>query len=317
MAKVLSSRSSTSPRYDPILTEGGGKKAGEKTNPFRWMIEGFSTLLNQTAETHSSGNFAACGFTWKLQLEIKSSGEDAEQSLSLCLFSVEASSSTGSVVKAIYKLWMYDQLYGEHIQKEGECYFHGTSQYGLCCMVPLKKFNDPKSGLLVNDCCVFGAEVVEAFACKLGREGVSECLSLKKEITPQTYTWVIKNFSKLSTKQDSEVFTSGGYNWRIQLYPNASPYTNFLAMFLILDTSVALPSKTRAYVDYSLCLVDQIDGKHKKLSVQRQFSSDGVGWGWHKFLEWKDMQNPSRGFLRNETCIVEASVAVLGEVSIT
>ncbi|URE33562.1 hypothetical protein MUK42_16859, partial [Musa troglodytarum] len=312
MAKVLSTRS-TSPRYVPILTEGGEKKAGEKTNPFRWMIEGFCTLLNQTAETHSSGNFAACGFTWKLQLEIKSSGEDAEKSLSLCLYSAEASSSTGSVVKANYKLLIYDQLYGEHIQKEGEGYFHGTSQYGLCCMVPLKKFNGPKSGLLVNDCCIFGAEVMEAFACKLDREGVSECLSMKKEITPQTYTWVIKNFSKLSAKQVSEVFTSGGYGWRLQLYPNISPYTNSLAMFMVLDNSVALPSKTRVYVDYSICLVDQINGKHEKLSVQRQFSSDGVGWGWHKFLEWKDMQNPSRGFLRNDTCIVEASVAVLGE----
>ncbi|URE33564.1 hypothetical protein MUK42_16859, partial [Musa troglodytarum] len=343
-------------------TKEGGEKKEDEANPFRWMIEGFSTLLNHTAVTHRSGNFAACGFTWNLQLEIKSSGEDdekclylylfsveassptssvvkatyellmydqlygehlqikvrdqfslgsaskciylfpnvkpclnffamfvvlhgfvslpsktriyvdyslcvleikssgedAEKSLSLCLYSAEASSSTGSVVKANYKLLIYDQLYGEHIQKEGEGYFHGTSQYGLCCMVPLKKFNGPKSGLLVNDCCIFGAEVMEAFACKLDREGVSECLSMKKEITPQTYTWVIKNFSKLSAKQVSEVFTSGGY-------------------------------------------------------VQRQFSSDGVGWGWHKFLEWKDMQNPSRGFLRNDTCIVEASVAVLGE----
>ncbi|RRT85375.1 hypothetical protein BHE74_00007071 [Ensete ventricosum] len=88
MAKGLSTRS-TSPRYVPILTEGG-EKAGEKSNPFR-----------------------------KLQLEKKSSGEDAEKSLSLSLFSVEASSSTGTVVKAVYKLLMYDQLYGEHIQKEG------------------------------------------------------------------------------------------------------------------------------------------------------------------------------------------------------
>ncbi|RWV98318.1 hypothetical protein GW17_00038843 [Ensete ventricosum] len=110
---------------------------------------------------------------------------------------------------------------------------------------------------------------------------------------------------------------------RIQLYPNVSPYTNFLAMFMILDNSGSLPSKTRVYVDYSLCLVDQINGKHEKLSValffavQRQFSLDGVGWGWPKFQDWKDMQNPSKGFLRNDTCIVEASIAVLGEVSIT
>ncbi|RWV98320.1 hypothetical protein GW17_00038841 [Ensete ventricosum] len=202
-----------SPKYVPILTEGGEKNADEETNPFRWMIDGFSTLLNHTAVTHYSGNLKACGFTWKLQLEIKSSGEDDEESLSLYLFSAEASSSTSSVVKATYKLLMYDLLYGEHMQLEGEDYFHGSSQYGLCFIVSLKKFNDPKSGLLVNDCCVFGAEVMEAFVCKLGLDDVSECLSLKKEITPQTYTWVIKNFSKLSEKQVSEVFASGGCKW--------------------------------------------------------------------------------------------------------
>lgn len=59
MAKVHST-----PKYVPILTQGGEKKEGEETNPFRWMIEGFSTLLNHTAVTHRSGNFAACGFTW-------------------------------------------------------------------------------------------------------------------------------------------------------------------------------------------------------------------------------------------------------------
>lgn len=53
-----------SPKYVPILTEGGQKKEDEETNPFRWTIEGFSTLLNHTAVTHRSGNFAACGFTW-------------------------------------------------------------------------------------------------------------------------------------------------------------------------------------------------------------------------------------------------------------
>ncbi|CAL9148285.1 unnamed protein product [Musa hybrid cultivar] len=305
-----------SPKYVPMLTEGG-EQEDEETNPFRWMIEGFSTLLNHTAVTHRSGNFAACGFTWNLQLEIKSSVEDDEKSLCLYLFSVEVSSNTGSVVKATYQLKIYDQLYGEHIQIKGECYFHGTSQYGLCCMVPLKKFKDPKSGLLVNDCCVFGAEVMEAFACKLGREGVSECLSLNKEITPPTYTWVIKNFSKLSTKQVSEVFTSGGYNWHIDLYPSVQSHPNIVAMFVVLDKFILFASKTRVYVDYSLCLVDQINGKHEKISVREQFAS-GRGCSRRAMvLNSKDIQNPSRGFLHNETCIVEASLTVLGKVSIT
>ncbi|CAL9133187.1 unnamed protein product [Musa textilis] len=115
MAKVHSS-----PKYVPILTDGGEEEEYEEANPFRWMIEGFSTLLNHTAVTHRSGNFAACGFTWNLQLEIKSSGEDDEKCLYLYLFSVEVPSSTSSVVKATYELLMYDQLYGEHLRIKGD-----------------------------------------------------------------------------------------------------------------------------------------------------------------------------------------------------
>ncbi|CAL9777321.1 unnamed protein product, partial [Musa acuminata subsp. burmannicoides] len=154
----------------------------------------------------------------------------------------------------------------------GEEYCHGSSRYELCIMVPLKKFNDPKSGLLVNDCCIFGAEVMEALSYRLGREGVSECLSLTNDITPQTYTWVIKNFFKLSAKQVSEVFTSWGYEWHIQLFPNVEPCPNLFVMVMVLDKLFAFPSKTRVYVDYSLCLVDQINGKHEKISGLREIN---------------------------------------------
>ncbi|THU70132.1 hypothetical protein C4D60_Mb08t21820 [Musa balbisiana] len=212
-----------------VLSEGGQKKEDEETNPFRWTIEGFSTLLNHTAVTHRSGNFAACGFTWYLQLEIKSSGEDDEKSLCLYLFSVEVSSDTGTVVKATYELLIYDQLYGEHIQ-----------------------------------------------------------IKVHKNI-----------------------------EMHIVLYPNVEPCPNRFVIVVVLDKLVAFPSKTRVYVDYTLCLVDQINGKHEKISERDQFSSESGRLVFPMFLMWKDIQNPSRGFLHNETCIVKASLTVLGKVRIT
>ncbi|WOL06820.1 putative inactive serine/threonine-protein kinase fnkC isoform X1 [Canna indica] len=315
MAKVPQSLSgSASPRYVLNLKEGGRKKEGEATNPFKWMIESFCILQDQGAVTHISGNFNACGFTWRLQLEPNSSEEDGEKSVSLCLFHVETSSN--SVVKAIYKLLIYDQLLGQHVEKEGEDYFHNTSRYGLCCKVPLKKFNNPKSGLLVNDRCIFGVEVQEAFACKLESEGVVECLSMQKEITPTIYTWMIKDFSKLNSKMVSESFTAGNYKWRMELFPNVDSYKNFLAIFLELENPAALSSKTRVYAEFSICLMNPIDCNHKKLTARNQFSSDNRDWGWSKFLRWEDVQDPSKGFLRNDTCIIQASVAILGAVVI-
>ncbi|XP_042400617.1 uncharacterized protein LOC121990573 [Zingiber officinale] len=290
--------------------EGGEKKADDRTNPFRWMIDGFSTIANQGAATYYSGSFTACGFSWKLRLESVLE-EDGEKYMGLYL-SHDDADSKNPVIKAIYKLFIYDQLHAEHVQKEGEDYFHSKSHDGFCCKIALNKFNSSKSGLLVNDCCIFGAEVLEAFACKLDKEGIHESLSLKKDLTARIYTWVIKDVSKSKDRLLSETVAAGGYNWRISLYPNLASFKDFFAMFLIMDNASNLGSKTRVYVDFSFCLLDQHNAKHWKRSVKHLFSSESANWGWRDFLSWNDVQDPSRGFLRNETCIVEASIVVLG-----
>ncbi|XP_042400618.1 uncharacterized protein LOC121990574 [Zingiber officinale] len=177
-----------SPKY-VINPKEGEKEADERTDPFRWMIDGFSTIANRGADTYYSRSFTACGFKWKLQLESVLE-EDGEKFIGLYLSNDDADSKS-SEIKAIYKLFIFDQLHAEHIQKEGEDYFHSKS-HGFCCKVALNKFNNPKSGLLVNDRCVFGAQILEAFACKSDKEGIHESLSLNKDLTPRIYTWVIR-----------------------------------------------------------------------------------------------------------------------------
>ncbi|KAG6497618.1 hypothetical protein ZIOFF_045522 [Zingiber officinale] len=298
-----------SPKY-VIDPKKGGEKAGDRTDPFRWMIDGFSTIANRGAEAYYSGTFTACGFTWELLLESVLE-EDGEKYVGLYL-SHDNAASKNSVIKAIYKLFIYDQLHAEHIQKEGEDYFHSESLDGFCCKVALNKFNNSKSGLLVNDCCIFGAEVLEAYACKLDKEGISKFWSLNKDVTPRIYTWVIKNVSKSKVELKSEVFASGGYNWSISLYPNLDTYKDSVAVFLRMDYSTVLASKASVYVDFSLCLLDQLNAKNLKFSLKYLFSSENYSWGFPKFLSWKEVQDPSRGFLLNDTCIVEASIVVLG-----
>ncbi|KAG6530462.1 uncharacterized protein LOC122040293 [Zingiber officinale] len=302
-----------SPKYVIDPKEGGEKKAGERTDPFRWMIDGFSTIANGGADTYYSGSFTACGFNWKLRLESVLE-EEGEKYVGLYLSHDDAASKS-SVIKAIYKLFIYDQLHAEHIQKEGQDYFHSTSHDGFCCKVALNKFNSPKSGLLVNDCCIFGADVLEAFACKLDKEGVSETLSLNKDVTPRIYTWVIKDVSK-SKVFNSEAFAAGGYDWSILLYPNLAGYKDFLAVFLWMDNAANLAPKTSVYVNYSFCLLDQHNAKHWKRSGKYLFSSESSNWAWGALFSWRKVQDPSRGFLLNETLIIEASVVVLGVVTL-
>ncbi|KAG6497623.1 probable inactive serine/threonine-protein kinase fnkC [Zingiber officinale] len=287
----------------------GGEEAGKRTEPFRWMIDGFSTIANRGADMYYSRSFTACGFNWKLQLASVLE-EDGEKYVGIYLLNDDADSKI-SKIKAIYKLFIYDQLHAEHIQKEGENYFHSKS-HGFCCKVASNKFNCSKSGLLVNDRCVFGAQVLEAFACQSDEKGIHESLSLNKDLTPRIYTWVIKDVSKSKDKLISGTFAAGGYSWRIWLYPNLATYKDCLGVFLMMDNAASLSSKTSVYVDFSLCLLDLHNANHRKLTVKYLFSSKSATVGFPKFLSWKEVQDPSRGFLLNDTCIVEASVVVLG-----
>ncbi|XP_074567011.1 ubiquitin C-terminal hydrolase 12-like [Curcuma longa] len=287
-----------------------GKKAGERTDPFSWMIDGFSIIAKRGADSHYSKSFTACGVTWKLRLR-SILEEGGEKCVGLYL-SLDNSDSKNYVIKATYNLFIYDQLQEEHIQKKGEDYFHSTSLDGCCCKIALDKFNSPKSGLLVGDRCIFGVDVLEATAFKLDKKRISDSLSLNKDLTPRIYTWEIKDVSKSNIILESEAFVAGGYNWNIWLYPNLATYKDFLGVFLNLDYDAAnFASKTRVYAEFSLCLMDQNNSRDKKFTAKHWFSSKSPSLGWPNFLSWKEVQDPWRGFLLNDTCIVEATVVVL------
>lgn len=95
-------------------------------------------------------------------------------------------------------------------------------------------------------------------------------------------------------------------------------------MYLVLDNPVALPSKTRMYVDFIFSLLDHFNGKHKKnpgwesicfyFWGVKSFFLEEFSWGWNRFWSGK-MFIVQVGFILNKICIVRESVSVLREVS--
>ncbi|KAG6437546.1 hypothetical protein SASPL_102465 [Salvia splendens] len=101
------------------------------------------------------------------------------------------------------------------------------------------------------------------------------------------FTWKIENFSKVNMKkQYSEVFLVGGYKWRILTFPKGNNVDN-LSMYLDVADSSALPYDT-----------------------QHQFNSRESDWGFTSFMPLSELYDPGRGYLVNDTCIIEADVAV-------
>lgn len=83
--------------------------------------------------------------------------------------------------------------------------------WGFHEFISLDAFNDPYNGYLVDDTCVFGAEV---FVHNRQVTGKRERLSLIKDAVFCKHVWKVENFSKLNVGAvQSEAFKAGDQKW--------------------------------------------------------------------------------------------------------
>ncbi|CAI9091428.1 OLC1v1026461C1 [Oldenlandia corymbosa var. corymbosa] len=125
------------------------------------------------------------------------------------------------------------------------------------------------------------------------------------------FTWTIENFSRLNVKKlYSEVFYVGGYKWRVLIFPKGNN-VDHLSMYLDVADSTTLPYGWSRYAQFSLAVANQIHGKYTvRKDTQHQFNARESDWGFTSFMPLSELYDPSRGYLVNDTCIVEADVAV-------
>ena len=93
---------------------------------------------------------------------------------------------------------------------------------GIAQFLSLDELKDPCNGYLMDDCCIFGAEV---FVIKYSGKG--ECLSVIKDPADGTFTWEIENFSKRNEETIySEIFTVKEVKWHVLMH--------FVSLFFVV-----------------------------------------------------------------------------------
>ncbi|KAL8140936.1 hypothetical protein V2J09_006957 [Rumex salicifolius] len=125
------------------------------------------------------------------------------------------------------------------------------------------------------------------------------------------FTWKIENFSRMNTKKHfSEVFVVGGFKWRILVFPKGNN-VDHLSMYLDVADSTTLPYGWSRYAQFSLAVINQIHGKYSvRKDTQHQFNARESDWGFTSFMPLSELYDPSRGYLANDTVVIEAEVAV-------
>ncbi|CAI9095951.1 OLC1v1031998C1 [Oldenlandia corymbosa var. corymbosa] len=132
--------------------------------------------------------------------------------------------------------------------------------------------------------------------------------------TEHWFYWPIKNFSqRLKTKKlFSKEFEVGGNKWRVTTIPkcnNVNTNEDYLSIFLCVADSVNLPLDWSYPALYSLAIVDQIDDDRTVMQCEsKRFSRLYSEGGFRYFMTLRELRNPNKGFLVNDTLLVKFKV---------
>ncbi|KAL3817953.1 hypothetical protein ACJIZ3_003858 [Penstemon smallii] len=215
----------------------------------------------------------------------------------------------GWEIRAVFRLFLLDQNRDIYLTLQDTAVkgrrFHGMKlESGFDKFIPQIAFNDSANGYLVNDTCVFGAEVYS--------------LSMIKDAISYKNTWRIENFCSLTEEcVDSKPFNAADRKWKIQLYPmgKGSGTGSYISMYLTLAEPQNLPPASKIYAEFTLRILDQLNRNHYfgkgKILFLVQVTSNAT-CGWPRFVSHGYFNLATVGLLVKNICLVEAEVIVHG-----
>ncbi|XP_010487620.1 PREDICTED: MATH domain and coiled-coil domain-containing protein At3g58220-like isoform X2 [Camelina sativa] len=282
-------------------------------------IESFSLLTKHAIERYETESFEAGGYKWKLVLYPNGNkSKNTKDHVSVYLALADSSSlSPGWEVCAVFRLYLLDQNTDSYLILQGkERRFHAVKrEWGFDKFIPTGTFSDESNGYLIEDTCMFGADV---FVSKERRSGRGECFSMIKDANSTKHVWKIENFSKLDKESyDSNAFFAGDRKWKIRFYPTGTKQGigTHLSIYLILVDPETISDGTKMFAEFTIRIFDQLQGRHIAGKVTKWFSRSSSENGWVKYVSMVYFTQPNSGLLLKDACLVEADVCILGITS--
>ncbi|KAK8943861.1 hypothetical protein KSP40_PGU002420 [Platanthera guangdongensis] len=232
---------------------------------YLWKIKSFSKFVGDKECKQSSEIFKSKGYSWNLIICPNGNIVNGQISLYLVLFKASSHLSK-AVFKVSYELFLFDQNTGGKLSKKGENLGQIHDEMGFRSMIDMKTFIDSSNGYLLKDSCMFGVKILKIVPMRAR----TECLHLMEKISHE-FSWKIENFSKLDKKfYLKKKFTAGDYLWSIIIFPKGVPESflkvndDNVSLYMIYNGSIHDTSTTKISVEFSLSIIDQIEGNHKK-----------------------------------------------------
>ncbi|AET00363.2 ubiquitin carboxyl-terminal hydrolase, putative [Medicago truncatula] len=131
-----------------------------------------------------------------------------------------------------------------------------------------------------------------------------------KDPSPFKFTWRIERFSwRNEIKLCSDVFDVGGYKWHVIIFPEGDNAMDHLSMYFGVADSENLPNGWSIYAQFTMSLVNQINAEDSVTKdLRHRFNEQECDWGEPSFIPLDELSDPSRGYVVNNTLVVEVEV---------
>ncbi|KAE9447079.1 hypothetical protein C3L33_21022, partial [Rhododendron williamsianum] len=265
-------------------------------------LTSFSLFRDAKVGNYESGEFEAGGYKWKLCIYPNGNAKMNVKGHISCYLEMADTETLppGWEVNVSFKLFVFDQVRDKYLT---------IQEWGFDQFLSLDTFNDASNGYLIDDCCVFGAEV---FVIKYTGKG--ESASMVKNPARNIYTWRIDNFSAVDQYiRKSEEFVIGGHKWKLEIYPkgDSSSKGESVSLYLRLADCKNLPFHRKMYAEFKLRMRDEVHGNHKEMTVGKWFSDLYASWGYADFMALSELNVASNGFMVSGVVIVEAEITLI------
>ncbi|GAB4838863.1 hypothetical protein Ancab_039863 [Ancistrocladus abbreviatus] len=174
--------------------------------------------------------------------------------------------------------------------------------WGMSRALPQTAFSAKCNGFLVQDRCMFGAEV---FIINSTTPTSAEVSYIDGNRT-RTYAWRVK-FSELSDDAYSPEFTIEGRTWKLNVCPRGSGAQKgkSLSLYLALTQLHDLTAGNKLYVEYELRVKNQLNGEDRTGIFKHPFEKSAKNWGRTSFVPISDLSIPTKGLVMDDLIVLE------------
>ncbi|XP_077232519.1 MATH domain and coiled-coil domain-containing protein At3g58200-like isoform X2 [Tasmannia lanceolata] len=122
--------------------------------------------------------------------------------------------------------------------------------------------------------------------------------------------WTIINFSAFTDRLQSDSFLISDCNWNVLIYPKVNNKEGQFSIYLHVADSTGLPDGWTRDVKFSLAVIDQLNNMSTIKNGENKFTAEKSSWGFPSFMSLTELHDPAKGYIVNDTCVVEVEFTV-------